>query len=419
MSLFEQKILISEAGTYVMPYLFCKKVDVLYGFKAYGEDLKTTETLTSGANGFITKVAEIGKRMEDEPGLLCPEKRGIHFCKKLSAVLKNRPLEGKRNRRFRYFYCRTGEVCVTERFALCGTNSIVTNAITPLFEIDFEEYKGDIHNIYQIDCFAESQVQEYWKKRKTERAIVERKLSSEGRPYKCIPLYTEEEMENAEIVSDEEVVKKYIGRQALNGYVSLYKNKWVVGRNKYGKIVKTKENLLFETFPTDIQKRNRRISYTQNHALYGDDLVGEIFCKFTYDKKFQNDYAIHVELVKEYVAAEIIEDGGAYGGIHFVPLSHIELCLDSRYTYYGNKIALIEPIENEIYYEYMKNIFVGNKVYVSKVMNLYEVETWSVLNGMIAVIKEKKDIICDYLKGLEDEIGHESYGDCIDFVSKL
>ncbi|MGN0428533.1 MAG: hypothetical protein ACI4E2_00515 [Acetatifactor sp.] len=419
MSLFEQEILINEVGTYVMPYIFCKKVDVLYGFKAYGEDLKTTETLTSGANSLSTKVAEIGIRMEDEPGLLCPEKRGFHFCKKLSEVLRNRPIEGKKNKKFRYFYCKTGEVCVAEKFALWRTNSIVTNAITPLFEIDFREYEGDINNSHQIDCFAESQVQEYWKKRKAEKTIEDRKRSSEERPYKCIPLYTEEEMKNAEIVSDDEVIKKYIGRQALNGYVGLYKGKWVVGRNKHGEIVKTKENLLFETFQTDIEKRNRRISYTQNHALYGEDLVGEIFCKFTYDKKFQKDYAIHVELVKEYAEAEVVEDGGAYGGIHFVPLGHIELCLDSRNTYYGNKIAFIEPIENEIYYEYMENVFAGKKVYVSKVMNLYEVETWRVLSEMTSIIKEKKDVVCAYLKGLEDEIGHESYGECIDFVSKL
>lgn len=419
MSLFEQEVLKNDAGNYMMPYIFCKRVDVLYGFKAFGEDLKTTETLTSGANGLSTKIAEIGIRMEDEPGILCPEKRGIHFCKKLSEVLKNRPIEGKKNKKFRYFFCKAGEVCVAERFALWRTNSIVTNAITPLFEIDFREYEGDINNGHQIDCFAESQVQNYWKKIKTESDVEDRICSSDGRPYKCIPLYTEAEMKNAEIVSDEEVIKKYIGRQALNGYVSLYKGKWVTGRNKYGEIVKTKENLLFETCLSDIEKRNRRISYTQNHALYGKDLVGEIFCKFTYDKKFQKDYAVHVELVKEYVESEVVEDGGTYGGIHFVPIRHIELCLDSRNTYYGNKIALIEPIDSEVYYEYMANVFVGKKVYVSKVMNLYEVETWRVLSEMTSMIKQKKNIICDYLRGLEEEIGHESYGQCIEFVSKL
>lgn len=419
MSLFEQEILVNDVGTYTMHNIWCKKVNTQYGFKAYGEDLKTTETLTSSADGLSTKMAEIGKRMDVEPGLLFPEKRGFHFCEKLSDVLRNRPIAGKKGRKFRYFYCKSGEICVAERFTLWGTNSIVTNAITPLFEIDFGKYEGDIDDIHQIDRFAEIQVLEYWKRVKSEKTTEERTQSREKRPYKCIPLYTEEEMKNAEIVADEEVTKKYIGRQALNGYVSLYKRKWVVGRNKYGEIVKTKENLLFECMPADIEKRNGRISYTQNHALYGSDLAGETFCKFTYDKKFQKDYAIHVELVKEYVGDEIIEDGGAYGGIHFVQLDHIELCLDSRNTYYGNKIALIEPIDSEVYYEYMKNVFVGKKVYVSNVMNLYEVETWKALSEMTSIIKEKKNIISEYLNGLETEIGHESYGECIDFVSKL
>lgn len=419
MSLFEQEILVNDIGIYTMHIIWCKKVDTRYGFKAYGEDLKTTETLTSSANGLSTKIVEIGERMDDEPGLLFPEKRGFHFCEKLSDVLRNRPIMGKKGKKFRYFYCKSGEISVAERFALWRTNSIVTNAITPLFEINFGEYAGDIDDVHQIDRFAESQVRDYWKRVKSKKATEEKGQSNEERPYKCISLFTEEEMKTAEIVSDEEVVKDYIGRQALNGYVSLYKGKWVVGRNKYGEIVKTKENLLFESCPADIEERNGRISYTQNHALYGSDLCGEVFCKFTYDKKFQKDYAIHVELVKEYVEDEIIEDGGTYGGLHFVQLAHIEICLDSRNTYYGNKIALIEPIDSEVYYEYMKNVFVGKKVYVSKVMNLYEVETWKVLSEITPIIKEKKNIICEYLNGLETEIGHESYGECIDFVSKL
>lgn len=41
------------------------------------------------------------------------------------------------------------------------------------------------------------------------------------------------------------------------------------------------------------------------------------------------DYAVHVELVKEYVESEVMEDGGKFGGIYFVPLSHMEVCLNS------------------------------------------------------------------------------------------
>jgi hypothetical protein len=51
MALFEQEILINNMGTYTMNNMWCKKVNTRYGFKAYGEDLKTTETLTSADIG--------------------------------------------------------------------------------------------------------------------------------------------------------------------------------------------------------------------------------------------------------------------------------------------------------------------------------------------------------------------------------
>ncbi len=71
-------------------------------------------------------------------------------------------------------YCELGEICVAERFTLWGTKSIVTNAITPLFEIDFGKYEGDIDDIHQIDSFAESQVLEYWKRVKLKKTTEER-----------------------------------------------------------------------------------------------------------------------------------------------------------------------------------------------------------------------------------------------------
>jgi len=68
MSLFEQEILVNDIGIYTMHIIWCKKVDTWYGFKAYGEDLNTTETLTSSVNCLSTKIVEIGERMDDESG---------------------------------------------------------------------------------------------------------------------------------------------------------------------------------------------------------------------------------------------------------------------------------------------------------------------------------------------------------------
>lgn len=238
------------------------------------------------------------------------------------------------------------------------------------------------------------------------------------RPYKCIPLYTEDEMEDAKIDNSEEVLYQYIGRQALNGYAGLYKGEWVVGRNRAGEIVKTKEQLLFESIEQNVIERNKRIKYTQNHALYGKDLVGEVFCKFTYDIERNEDFAIHVDLVHNYKEFEIKEDEGTYGGLHFVPIEHLDICLNCINTYYGDKIALIEPIENEVYYEYMDNTFVGKKVYVSQIMKLCDVDTWRTLSKMTKCIISNKEKICVYLKGLQN-MGYDNYEDCIEYLNKI
>ncbi len=422
MEIFNKIVLKNELGIYKMPWLFCKKINVKYGFKAFGEDFKTTANLTGAASRDDAIEAQIGVRIEDKPGELCPEKRGIHFCVNFSDVLRNRPLKGKYDRKcgnvlvkFRYFYCEAGDVCVTDRFPLFRTNSIVTNAITPLFEIDIKDYAGDISNLQQLELWARSLVCEYWNKKRLE-SLLEDESDIQRRAYKCIPLYTDDQMKVARIENNDEIIWNYIYRQALNGYVGLHDGKWIVGKYKEGELVKIEDKVFRGSLYDDIHKR---MQYLQNHAIYGYDLQNEIFCKFTYDKENQEKYAIHVELVNEYIEGEIMEDSGKFGGIHFVPISHIEGCLDNRNTYYGNKIAIIKPIEEEVYYEYMENVFVGKRVFVSSVMNLYEVTTWKRLCEMTNVIKEKKEEISAYLKGLEEKIGDEKYGECIEFLRNL
>ena len=151
--------------------------------------------------------------------------------------------------------------------------------------------------------------------------------------YRNIPLYTDYEMKNALIDNSEEVLNEYIGRQALNGYVGTY-DEWVVGRGKDGKIVKTNKRLLFEENEEDVKKREKRIRYTQSHALYGSDLKGKRFCKFTYQIKDQKLYSIHTKLVREYKAGTIMTDSGFYGGLHFVELDNLKICLDYLSTLY-------------------------------------------------------------------------------------
>lgn len=243
------------------------------------------------------------------------------------------------------------------------------------------------------------------------RNIVERK-------YRNIPLYTEEEMRNALIDDSDEVRKGCLGRQALNGYVGIYMDKWIVGRRRDGQIIRTSKLLLFECSSMDIEKRNNRILNVQNRALLGEDIQNEMFCKFTYDIKDQNKFAIHVTLEKEYSEDQIMEDSGDYGGIHFVSIDDIKMCTDSINTYYGNKIVLVRPICGEVYYEYIQDVFVGKRVYIEKVMYLDNIKTWEYLSERYTSIKNDKEILCKYLKGLE-MIDGKNYMDCIEFLEKL
>ena len=124
-------------------------------------------------------------------------------------------------------------------------------------------------------------------------------------------------------------------------------------------------------------------------------------------------------LEREYVENEIIEDSGTYGGIHFVPIDNIDLCANKGNTYYGNKIALLKPISDEVYYEYKEDTFVGNKVYITKVMYLSSVETWKYLSQLTVSLREHKEKLCQYLKGLENLLPEEDYTSSIKFIEEL
>lgn len=239
------------------------------------------------------------------------------------------------------------------------------------------------------------------------------------RKYRNIPLYTKEEMQNAIIDDSDEVTRGCLGRQALNGYVGIYEDKWRVGRRRDGRIVKSCKPLLFENSNLDIEKNYRHIRTVQNRALLGNTMQNEMFCKFTYDLEMQDKFAVHVTLEKEYIEHEIIEDAGDYCGIHFTSINDIDLCADNKYTYYGNKIALIKPLCDEVYYEYMDGVFEGRKVYVEKVMYMDKVETWEYLSQRFTSIKEKKSVLCQYLIGLAEWIPEDDYSSCITFLENL
>lgn len=236
--------------------------------------------------------------------------------------------------------------------------------------------------------------------------------------YRNIPLYSEREMKGAIIDKYEDNSLDCLFRQVLNGYAGVYNEEWFVGKNEKGQLIKRKGLSPYQT-PEENLKYKNKIIEVQKKALYGKDIKEEIFCKFTYDKVNQDIYSIHTNLVNEYEKGCIINDSGMYGGIHFVPLNHIENCLNARYTFYGDKIAIIVPIEDEVYYEYLENTFVGKRVFVSDVMYLKDMETWMKLVEMSDSIKVKREQIVEYLSKLGNELGDERFEDCKEYLLKL
>ena len=166
---FYQKIYENEKGVFTTNTIFCEKTDMPFGFKAFKENMETTVRYYKEDKHNIK--FEVGKKIEVLPCVLAPERAGsgFHFCAELFEVLQHRPLKGvliHKNKlvKFRYFYCQTGDVCVKNKttLPLWKSTSIVTNAITPLFEIKFDNFNGDISNPDEINRFAEEQVHKYW-----------------------------------------------------------------------------------------------------------------------------------------------------------------------------------------------------------------------------------------------------------------
>lgn len=233
--------------------------------------------------------------------------------------------------------------------------------------------------------------------------------------FHVIPLYSEEEMRCAEETSDENIIGGYLYRQALNGYVGIFNNQWLVGRGMNGQLVKAPLKSLAQTIcnPEDKVKR------TQSHAKYGCELKGKVYCKLSYDLCDCELFSTHVCLEREYVEGEIYEDCGNYGGLHFSDIEHFEACLEHRYTFYGNKIIIVEPLNECVYYNYMDNVYVGNKIEVKRVLYMDTIETWKQLVQLHKnIIIDKRDCILNYLEDLSKIDTKRNYQEVISYISQ-
>lgn len=232
--------------------------------------------------------------------------------------------------------------------------------------------------------------------------------------FHMIPLYSEEEMQSASETNDENVIWNHLYRQALNGYVGIFKNKWVVGKGVDGQLVKIELDL----FSSVIKNLINKVSQTQSKAKYGYELKDHVYCKLSYDLKDQNLFAIHVNLENEYKEGTIYNDSGRYGGLHFSDLEHFEQCLEHKHTFYGNKIVILEPLDESVYYQYMGNVYIGKEIMVLKVNYMDDVDTWKQLSFLYgSIIKNKREYILEYLENLEKIDKDRDYKNAMTYIA--
>lgn len=240
--------------------------------------------------------------------------------------------------------------------------------------------------------------------------------------YHTIPLFTKEEMESAEVAIDKEFIYN-LYRQILNGYAGHYQDKWLIGTAEGGVIKKVRFDVYSKHYgKSSLNEAIDKIDQTQSKARYGKEMNrdNDCYCKLSYDLKDQVIFATHVTLMKEYTENEVYKDSGTYGGIHFGSLRHFKDCLDFQYTSYGNKLIMIKPIDDSVYYNYMSNVYVGNKVYVEKVLYLDDPVTWEYLNNLNdGLIKRLNHEILAYLQNLAESDNKRNYRDVISYVTSI
>ena len=262
----------------------------------------------------------------------------------------------------------------------------------------------------------------FCKKQESSVEVCSEEMVEDQAFYHTIPLFTKEEMESAEIATDKELIYN-LYRQILNGFAGHYQDKWLIGTAEGGMIMKVGYDVYSKCYGKyGLNEAIDKIEQTQSRARYGKELNKDKdrYCKLSYDLKDQMIFATHVTLTKEYTENEVYEDTGTYGGIHFGSLKHFEDCLDFQYTSYGNKLIMIKPIEDSVYYNYMSNAYVGKKVYVEKVLYLDDPVTWEYLNNLDdGLIKRLNHEILAYLQNLAELDKKRNYRDVISYVTSI
>ncbi len=191
-------------------------------------------------------------------------------------------------------------------------------------------------------------------------------------------------------------------RQAIYGYVGLNKG-YYIAKDTCGNLFKVKKENI-QGF--DIEEN--RITNTANHSVLGKQLVDCIMAKLTYDEKDNEKYSIHTNWVN-YEEGKITYDGNMYCGLHFTELDNLYNCFFDQNTLYGYKVVIfkfVPKIYNNVYYNYQENFWLGECLYVERIMSLSEIPTWKYIFENVNNLEEwknNKQKIIEYTNRLINE----------------
>lgn len=161
------KIISKNGNAYTYPSITCKKIIYEYGFKAMTLNMQSTQSHSTDSKRPAIQFS-MNKTITEPSGKLEPHEQGLHLCELFSdVILSYRPdnkisQQTKESQKYRYFFCKTGDICITEHDIFRKDTCFVTNELTPLFEIDMTKFKGNHKNKEELNKFAKQQIVEYF-----------------------------------------------------------------------------------------------------------------------------------------------------------------------------------------------------------------------------------------------------------------
>ena len=213
----------------------------------------------------------------------------------------------------------------------------------------------------------------------------------------------------------DEIARNYnLDKIKTYGLFSIYK-KWGVTVDK--KNIPFKFNLdKLKQFPW-LKESERKSKEIEKKAILGIDLSKETLVKLSYKKEDDKKYSNNTQMKKEYVENEYIEDQTPYNKLSFINIKNFINLLEisSNRNSYVDRLVILLPILTETYYLMDDDFeYKGDKLFVKKVLELKNFDTWLYLEKEIGnfIIPNKEKII-EYLRYLKEINETSDFNDVI------